>query len=195
MSNGLTVADSGGTARQMEGVIYAGTNYATAFVLNDPTTQNNKAAVGSDGSLSVRFGTVAPAALADALANPTTVGLQALLGVFNGATWDRQRTPNVFKTVSATVITSETTVWTPTSGKKFRLMGAVLTQGVATGAITLKDGTGLSTILIIPAHTIAVAFATSLGGNGILSGAADRVLTATGASTETITGFFYGTEE
>ncbi len=32
-------------------------------------------------------------------------------------------------------------------------------------------------------------------GNGILSGAANNVLTATGASTETITGVVFGTEE
>lgn len=113
---------------------------------------------------------------------------------WNGTSWDRVRVANVFKNVSAVVITSETTVWTPASGKKFRLMGYCLTQGVVTGAITIKDNTAGTTILIIPPHTIAVAVCGSLG-NGILSGAADRVLTATGASTETITGYFYGTEE
>src|SRR5258708_7046612 len=62
--------------------------------------------------------------------------------VFNGVSWDRLRTPSVFKQLSAVVVTSETTIWTPTSGKKFRLMGFLLTQGVLTGAVTLKDNTG-----------------------------------------------------
>lgn len=115
--------------------------------------------------------------------------------VFNGATWDRLRAPNVFKNLSAVVITSETTIWTPAAGKKFRLMGFCLTQGVATGAVVLKDNTAGTTILIIPPQTIAVAFASPPMGNGILSAAANNVLTATGASTETLTGFVFGTEE
>lgn len=114
--------------------------------------------------------------------------------VWTGAGWDRQRLVNTFKNVSAVVITSETTVWTPASGKKFRLMGYCLTQGVVTGAITLKDNTAGTTILIIPPHTIAVSTCSSFA-NGILSAAANNVLTATGASTETITGYFFGVEE
>src|SRR6267142_3948583 len=61
--------------------------------------------------------------------------------LWNGASWERQRAVNVFKNVNALVITSESTVWTPTSGKKFRLMGMCLTQGVVTGTVTLKDNT------------------------------------------------------
>lgn len=40
---------------------------------------------------------------------------------FNGANWDRVRTPNVFKTATATA-SGDTAVWTPASGKKFRLL-------------------------------------------------------------------------
>lgn len=101
---------------------------------------------------------------------------------------------NVFKNLSAVVITSETTIWTPASGKKFRLMGLVLAQGVLTGAITLKDNTAGSTILIIPPTTVGVSFQIILG-NGILSATADFVLTATGSTGETLTGFVYGREE
>jgi hypothetical protein len=103
-------------------------------------------------------------------------------------------TPNVFKSLSGVVITSETTIWTPASGKKFRLMGFVITQTVVTGDITLKDNTGGSTILVIPATPVGQPLYVPLG-NGILSGAADRVLTATGASTEAISGFVFGIEE
>lgn len=127
----------------------------------------------------------------------STVGLftNGLAFKFNGSTWDRERTPNVFKTLSAVVITSETTIWTPAGGKKFRLMGFCLAQGVATGAVTLKDNTAGSTILIIPPNTIGVYMISPPMGNGILSAAANNVLTATGASTETLTGFVFGTEE
>lgn len=101
---------------------------------------------------------------------------------------------DAFKSVNALVITTEQTVWTPASGKRIRLQGFVITQGVATGAITLRDGTAGSTILIIPQHTVGAALEADLD-NGILLSAADRVLTAQGASTETITGYFFGTEE
>ncbi|MDE2472408.1 MAG: hypothetical protein KGL35_27680 [Bradyrhizobium sp.] len=114
--------------------------------------------------------------------------------LFNGATFDRPRTPFVFKTLSAVVITSETTVWTPATGKKFRLMGFMLAQGVATGAVTFKDNTAGATIFIMPAHTVGVGMVVHLG-NGILSAAANNVLTATGVSTETLTGTIFGTEE
>lgn len=117
-----------------------------------------------------------------------------LLTTDGGATLAFQRTPKVFKPLSAVVITNETTIWTPTSGKKFRLMGGYLAQGVATGAITLRDNTSGTTILIVPQNTVGVGVAFDLG-NGILSAAANNLLTAQGASTETITGYVYGTEE
>jgi hypothetical protein len=102
---------------------------------------------------------------------------------------------NVFKSVNALAITSEATVWTPASGKKFRLMGFVLTQGVLTGAVTLRDNTAGATILVIPPQTAGVSSPPANLGNGYLSAAANNVLTAQGAATETITGFFFGTEE
>lgn len=132
-------------------------------------------------------------AMAPAAAANGPMAAAAML--FNGSTFDRPRTPLVFKTLSAVVITSETTIWTPASGKKFRLMGFMLAQGVATGAVTLKDNTAGTTIFIIPAHTVGVIIPCPNLGNGILSAAANNVLTATGVSTETLTGVVFGTEE
>lgn len=132
---------------------------------------------------------------ADALAPSSSPAFNSWDYRYNGATWDRQRIPSVFKNLSAVVITSETTIWTPAAGKKFRLMGYCLSQGVATGAVTLKDNTAGTTILILPANTIGVAFCSNFNGNGILSAAINNVLTATGASTETLTGYLFGTEE
>jgi hypothetical protein len=103
--------------------------------------------------------------------------------------------PTVWKTLSAVDISSEATIWTPASGKKFRLMGYVITQGTLTGNVTLKDDTAGTTILVIPAHTVGIAQVSPPMGEGILSSTADHVLTATGASTETISGYVFGTEE
>lgn len=132
---------------------------------------------------------------AGAAGDATSSELAVAIYNYNGASWDRQRTPVVFKILNAVVITSETTIWTPTAGKKFRLMGYVLTQGVATGAVILKDNTAGATIYIIPPNTIGVVIPQANLGNGILSAAANNVLTATGASTETLTGVVFGTEE
>lgn len=131
---------------------------------------------------------------ADGIASVKQLQSMALQMVYNGATIDRARTPSVFKSLSAVVITSETTIWTPAGGKKFRLMGLVISQGVATGAVTFRDNTGGSTVFILGANTVGVAIYIPLG-NGILSSAANNVLTAQGASTETITGVVFGTEE
>lgn len=131
----------------------------------------------------------------DSLSPSSSPAVDSWSYLYNGASWDRQRVPIVFKNLSAVLITAETTIWTPTAGKKFRLMGFCLAQGVVTGAITLKDNTAGTTILIIPQNTIGVSFCSPAVGNGILSATINNVLTATGAATETITGFIFGTEE
>lgn len=131
----------------------------------------------------------------DGITPASTAGAIGFDYIWNGSAWDRYRSPSAFKNVSAVLITAEATVWTPAAGKKFRLIGYCLTQGVVTGAVTLKDNTAGTTILIIPQNTIGVSQCGSLGTNGILSAAANNVLTATGTATETITGYFYGTEE
>lgn len=105
------------------------------------------------------------------------------------------RIPNIFKSLSTVTITAETTIWTPAAGKKFRLMGYAVTQGVVTGAITLRDGVAGIIILVIPQNTIGVVQISPPMGNGILSAAVNNVLTATGVATETITGYVFGTEE
>jgi len=116
--------------------------------------------------------------------------------VFNGQTVSRQRAPNVFKTFSLTSVATETAIWTPAAGKKFRLMGYQLTSGTVGGDVVLKDGTGLATIMTIPFGAAAGSSQTAPPlGNGILSGAINRVLTATGAATQTISGYVFGTEE
>lgn len=153
--------------------------------------------VGSVGTLIYDQGAGAWYAVRDwNISDPATGGGIPATWLYTGAgSMVRQRTPTVFKTLNAVVVTSETTIWTPAAGKKFRLMGFYLAQGVATGAITLRDNTAGTTILIVPQNTVGVASASPPLGNGILSAAANNVLTAQGASTETLTGFVFGTEE
>jgi len=103
--------------------------------------------------------------------------------------------PTVFKAFNNLVVTGEQTIWTPATGKKFRLMGYVITQGVATGNITFKDNTGGSTILVVPAQTLGVAQQSPLIGAGFVSAAINNVLSAIGVATETISGYVFGTEE
>lgn len=106
-------------------------------------------------------------------------------------TFDRARTPTTFKTVAATA-SGDTALWTPTSGKKFRLMGLVVELSgnaqlgaAATFTILLRDAT-TATGLGFSASVGAAAISTSvpnliesgviLLGNGILSAAANNVL-------------------
>lgn len=114
---------------------------------------------------------------------------------FNGVSWDRERTAIIFKPLTAVSIATETTIWTPVAGKKFRVMGFVLTSGVVGGNVVIKDNTAGTTILVIPFGAAAVPIISPDMGNGLLSAAANNVLTATGTATQTLSGYVYGTEE
>lgn len=115
--------------------------------------------------------------------------------LFNGLTWDRQRTPNKFIPLSAVSIAAEATLWTPAAGKKFRLMGYQLTSGTVGGNVTLKDNTAGTTITILPFGAAAQPLTAPVLANGYLSLAANNVLTATGTATQTISGYLFGCEE
>lgn len=139
-----------------------------------------------------------PAALADALANPTTtlIGALGLVYAPSGGTaqWERLRTPNVFKTVSLSSGTAETTIWTPGSGRKFRLMGFWFKVGSTAAVLTFKDGSGGATIFVGAATGNDNTGAVNLG-NGILSGAANNVLTVTRSGSTALDGTVWGCEE
>ena len=113
--------------------------------------------------------------------------------VWNGATWDRERTPNVFKVVALTAATAETTIWTPAVGKKFRLMGFILTCGAAS-TLTFKDNTAGSTIFAARGATDTPISPDGMR-NGILSAVANNVLTVTRGTSATLDGVVFGCEE
>lgn len=126
-------------------------------------------------------------------ASATTIALHTIAeayGYVGGGLADRLRTPTTFKTVTATA-SGDTAVWTPTSGKKFRLMGAMVElsgnaqlASAATFNIVLRDattaiGVGFSASVGAAAITTSVPNLLDNGvnlGNGILSAAANNVL-------------------
>jgi len=134
------------------------------------------------------------AATQDAMPSANIVAEAPVL--FNGATMDRTRVPVVFKTLNAVAIGSEATIWTPAGGKKFRVMGGIVSVGVAAGNVLLKDNTAGTTIFIIPKAPLDTPIVLPANiANGILSAAANNVLTATGVATATLSGTIFGTEE
>lgn len=136
----------------------------------------------------------------------TVVGIQdfsgtprriaVVAGAFNGATWDRPRTPAIFKPIAPTAVVAGVglTVWTPAAGKKFRLMGWVLSVTVASEVIFGDNavGTIIARTGIQPANDAKAAPAI---GNGILSAAANNVLKIDVTAGATVQGTVYGTEE
>lgn len=135
----------------------------------------------------------AAAALADAAANPTTVIVGSSLLGYNGASWDRLRTPAVYKALAGVAIGSIATVWTPAGGKKFRLMGGSISVSAAV-SILFEDNAGGTTILQLPKLPADTPYNFDIG-NGLLSGAEDRVLKATSSAAANCTGYLYGVEE
>lgn len=103
--------------------------------------------------------------------------------------------PDVFKTISAVAIATEATLWTPQSGKKFRLMGGLLTATGAAGNIIVKDGSGGSTIFLIPNTLVGTPFLFNLPGNGILSSTINNLLRAIGVTSQVLNGTLWGREE
>jgi hypothetical protein len=152
----------------------------------------NGAVAGAFDGFTNRFRTTTPA---DAIAPAAPVEILGFESRFNGTTWDRIRTPNVFKVVALGAGTTETTIWTPASGQKFRLMGLILSCGAAS-TLTFKDNTAGTTIFAARGAADApIVIPASALGNGILSGAADRVLTVTRGTSATLDGVVFGTEE
>lgn len=135
---------------------------------------------------------IAPGNLADGNSGVQIMS-NALFAATSGTTFDRLRTPNVWKQIAALAIGAEATIWTPAAGKKFRLMGYVFATSAAV-TVTLRDntaGTIIRTLLTVANTPVVVP----VEGNGTLSAAANNVLTATASGAANLTGYVYGTEE
>jgi hypothetical protein len=137
-------------------------------------------------------GAVAANGIADA--NSGSALVPASTVVYNGATYDRARTPTVFKIIQNVAVVAGTpqAVWTPAAGKKFRLMGFALSLSVA-GRVLLKDqGTEIART---PDMAAAIGLASPPMGNGILSTVANQVLQVDVSAGGNVNGFVFGTEE
>jgi len=129
----------------------------------------------------------------DSLDNTATLSSGVLIVAsrgtkFNGATWDLERTSNIFKSVTATAA-GNTVVWQPAVGKKFRLMrvhisitsnaaaavaGVLLSQlfDGAAGVIGIADSNYIPLVGALQQHQ---TFIFDLG-NGYLSSAVNNAL-------------------
>jgi hypothetical protein len=115
--------------------------------------------------------------------------------VYNGSTWDRQRTPSTFKSMSAVAIGTIATVWTPASGKKIRLMGGTISVDAACNVL-FEDNTAGNFIFRTPKLLVDTPYTLPSNiVNGLLSAAANNVLKATASASANITGTLFGTEE
>ncbi len=128
---------------------------------------------------------------------------------FNGATFDRVRVANVFKSVAATAL-GNTVVWTPAAGKKFRLMGyAISVSGtLAASGVQVIQLLDSATIIgrmnagLIQTRTANISGGDSQAfrdlGQGRLSAVANNVLNvnlSTAMADGSVTVDAWGTEE
>jgi hypothetical protein len=114
---------------------------------------------------------------------------------FNGATWNKVRIGNISKDIATVALGSITTVWTPGTGKKFRLMGGTLSSSAAI-SILFEDNAGGATLFRTPKLLVDTPYTFEVnGGQGVLSAAANNVLKATSSGAANVTGTIWGTEE
>jgi hypothetical protein len=134
-----------------------------------------------------------PAVLGDATAKPTTIPFAAWLMGYNGVTGDLVRVQSFRVDMNAVTITTIQAVWTPTSGKKFRLMGGSFSVSAAV-SVLFEDNIAGAFVWRTPKLLADTPYNFDLG-NGFLSAVAGNKLRATSSAAAVITGTLYGTEE
>lgn len=160
----------------------------TSDPLTRPVTGLQQVSIGSNTGSA--YSLVAPSSDAASAANNALVAV-ADQHTYAGAlinAWARARHPNVFKTASATA-SGDTAVWVPTTGRKFNLLGGVITvPSGATSAtqdviITLRDNAtslGISTLVSLPSALNLAGpyhvFPFNIGPVGVMSAAANNQL-------------------
>ena len=157
---------------------------------------SNGSLISSNNPLSIVSVSLGSIDDGEVVGNGSIIGLlkriRALLGLINIT--GVSLAPNIFKTTNAISVASETTIWTPGSGKRFRLMGGLLSITGAVGNILFKDGTGGSTVFLLPNILLSTPISFGLG-EGILSGTANNVLTVTGVTLMILNGVVWGRED
>lgn len=110
-----------------------------------------------------------------------------------------ERVPNVVKNVAAVAVTAGTpvSIWTPATGKSFRLMGYHLSS-TAAGSTIFKDGTSggsAAEFMRTPIQAINTGTPSPPLGNGYLSAAPNNQLWLDVTASGTLHGFVVGIEE
>jgi hypothetical protein len=117
---------------------------------------------------------------------------------------ESQRTPTFFKFLGVTSASGSTALWTPTAGKRFRLMGGtIIVPSTSTSAANvvsslLDSATGFMNVAAIGTTTGGIAYNLSLPANGYLSSAVGNVLNLNNSAAYTAGGItisVWGTEE
>lgn len=122
--------------------------------------------------------------------------LNSLLSVLSGTlitTLSDDNTPDVFVAINAISAASEVTLWTPASGKKFKLLGGIISYTGAASNVRLKDGNAGSTIFTLPNTLLSTPFQFNIPG-GITSGKINNTLRAIGTTLQFLNGTLYGKE-
>jgi len=123
----------------------------------------------------------------------TSTTLTSILAALQGVLQTTSEVATVLTPVNAVVITSESTLWTPTSGKKFRLLGGFLSYTGAVSNVTLKDGISGATIFTIPNALLSSPFQFIVPG-GVTSSTINNPLRAVGTTLQVLNGTLLGTE-
>lgn len=105
---------------------------------------------------------------------------------------------NVFKTIKNVALTAGTpiNVWTPASGKRFRLLGWALSSSATSASIIFEDNTGAANeFMRTPDMSANFGIVSPDMGDGFLSSAKNNPLFLDATATGNINGYVFGREE
>ena len=108
--------------------------------------------------------------------------------------FQRASMANLTKPLNAVGSGSEVAVWTPTSLRRFRLLGYCLVCSEA-GNVLIRNGLAGTIVAVVPSAAGGPCTPVDLGGYGVLGTAVDAVLTVDAPGTGTVSGTLWGTEE
>jgi uncharacterized cupin superfamily protein len=178
---GTSVALDAGTSVALDAGTSVALDAGTSVALDAGTS------VALDAGTSVALDAGTSVALDAGTSVALDAGTSVATDVFDGTSYERKRTPNIFKSISATA-TGSTALWTPAAGKKFRLMkirmkisadaAAAAAALLTTALLDSATNFGISSVDYIPLAAVILehgVYEIDLG-NGYLSTLADNVL-------------------
>lgn len=103
--------------------------------------------------------------------------------------------PDTFKDVNGAIINTISTVWTPATGKRIRVMGGCISVSAACNVLFEDNVAGSNHFIFRTPKLLADTPYNFDLGNGVLLSAINNVVKATGSASATLTGTLYGKEE